>query len=73
MSQYDASAEPMWRFFSDQANLTPFEARPLQTNINSVNTVDNVWQRKSEGENAIVPKPHRVAFIHSLEKKNDPD
>ena len=49
MSQYDASAEPMWRCFSNQANLTPFDARPLQTNINSVNTVNNVWQRKSEG------------------------
>jgi YVTN family beta-propeller protein len=49
MSQYDASAEPMWRCFSNQADLSPFNAKPLQTNINSVNTVKNVWQRKSEG------------------------
>jgi len=49
MSQYDAAAEPMWRCFSNQADLTPFDAKPLQTNINAVNTVDNAWQRKSEG------------------------
>jgi len=48
MSQYDASAEPMWRCFSNQADMTGFDSKPLQTNINDVNTVDNVWQRKSE-------------------------
>ncbi len=48
MSQYDASSMPMWRCFSDTANLTPFEAKPLQTDINVRNTVVNAWQRKSE-------------------------
>jgi hypothetical protein len=48
MSQYDAAAEPMWRRFSDQAHLTPFEARPPQTDISAVNMVENAWQRKSE-------------------------
>jgi DNA-binding beta-propeller fold protein YncE len=48
MSQYDASAEPMWRCFSKQADLTGFDAKPLQTSINTVNTVENVWQQKSE-------------------------
>jgi YVTN family beta-propeller protein len=48
MSQYDAAAEPMWRCFSNQADMTPFDAKPLQTSINSVNTVQSVWQRKSE-------------------------
>ena len=48
MSQYDAAAEPMWRCFSNQADLTPFDAKPLQTDINAVNTVENAWQRKSE-------------------------
>jgi len=48
MSQYDASAEPLWRSFSDRPDLTPFDAKPLQTDINSVNTVENAWQRKSE-------------------------
>src|SRR5664279_2674866 len=49
MSQYDAAAEPMWRCFSKQPDLTSFETKPLQTNINAVNTVESVWQRKSEG------------------------
>jgi len=49
MSQYDAAATPMWRCFSNQADLTPFSSKPLQTDIASVNTVENVWQRKSEG------------------------
>ncbi len=48
MSQYDASAEPMWRCFSNQADLSTFDTKPLQTDINEVNTVDNVWQQKSE-------------------------
>jgi YVTN family beta-propeller protein len=48
MSQYDAAAEPMWRCFSKQPDLTSFETKPLQTNINAVNTVESVWQQKSE-------------------------
>jgi YVTN family beta-propeller protein len=48
MSQYDAAAEPMWRCFTNQPDLSPFDVRPLQTNINAVNTVENAWQRKSE-------------------------
>jgi YVTN family beta-propeller protein len=48
MSQYDASAEPMWRCFSNQPDLTSFDAKPLQTDINAVNTIQNAWQRKSE-------------------------
>lgn len=48
MSQYDAAAMPLWRCFSDRADLTPFDAKPLQTDINTRNTVENVWQRKSE-------------------------
>lgn len=49
MSQYDAAAMPMWRCFAKQPDLTPFNRRPLQTDISSVNTVENAWQRKSEG------------------------
>ena len=48
MSQYDAAATPMWRCFSNTPNLTPFNAKPLQTDINTRNTVENAWQRKSE-------------------------
>ncbi len=48
MSQYDAAAEPMWRCFSNKPDNTVFNAKPLQTNINAVNTIENAWQRKSE-------------------------
>ena len=48
MSQYDAAATPMWRCFSDKPNLTGFNAKPLQYDINERNTATNVWQRKSE-------------------------
>jgi len=49
MSQYDAAAEPIWRCFSKQADLTPFDTKPLQTDINARNTQRSVWQQKSEG------------------------
>ena len=48
MSQYDASAEPMYRCFNNTPDLTPFNARPLQTDINAKNNIENAWQRKSE-------------------------
>jgi DNA-binding beta-propeller fold protein YncE len=49
MSQYDAAAEPMWRCFLNQADTTPYQKKPLQTDINAINSVENAWQRKSEG------------------------
>ena len=48
MSQYDAAATTMWRCFQPTADLSPFNAKPLQWNINEKNTVQNAWQRKSE-------------------------
>jgi DNA-binding beta-propeller fold protein YncE len=48
MSQYDAAAEPMWRCFSTEADMTPFMAKPPQTDIRAINTVENAWQKKSE-------------------------
>ena len=48
MSQYDAAATPMWRCFSSIPNLSPFNKKPLQTDINAKNEVNSVWQRKSE-------------------------
>ena len=48
MSQYDAAAEPMWRCFTSTPDLTPYNAKPLQVDINKRNTVENAWQRKSE-------------------------
>ena len=48
MSQYDAAATPMWRCFQPTVDLSPFNAKPLQWDINEKNTVQNAWQRKSE-------------------------
>jgi hypothetical protein len=33
MSQYDASATPMWRCFQSAPDMTPFNAKPLQWDI----------------------------------------
>jgi YVTN family beta-propeller protein len=48
MSQYDAAAEPLWRCFSKSPDPAGFDSRPLTTDINARNTIDNAWQRKSE-------------------------
>jgi len=48
MSQYDAAATPMWRCFSNSADGTVFNAKPLQTDITEKNGVSSAWQRKSE-------------------------
>lgn len=48
MSQYDAAATPMWRSFQATPNLTAFNVKPLQWDINEKNKTENAWQRKSE-------------------------
>lgn len=48
MSQYDAAATPMWRSFSNTPNLTPFQARPINIDLNSMNVATNEWQKRSE-------------------------
>lgn len=48
MSQYDAAATPMWRCFQSSPDLTGFDAKPLQWDINEKNTAKNAWQKKSE-------------------------
>ncbi len=48
MSQYDASATPMWRCFSSSPTLTPFLLRPAQIDLNEINIASNEWSRKSE-------------------------
>ncbi|MEZ4899577.1 MAG: bifunctional YncE family protein/alkaline phosphatase family protein [Saprospiraceae bacterium] len=48
MSQYDAAAEPMWRCFTQQADLTPFTSVPNQVNLNDVNVKMSWAARQSE-------------------------
>ncbi|HYW96088.1 MAG TPA: alkaline phosphatase family protein, partial [Bacteroidales bacterium] len=48
MSQYDASATPLWRCFNKEATHPPFEARPARIDLNAINKDRNEWQELSE-------------------------
>lgn len=48
MTQYDASATPMWRCFDSVAKPFSFKAILPEVDMNQKNTVLNEWQRKSE-------------------------
>ena len=48
MSQYDAGATSLWRCFDKTANAKGFTMKPLQADINEINTVHSAMQRKSE-------------------------
>jgi YVTN family beta-propeller protein len=77
MSQYDAAAVPMWRCFSKRADLTPFTARPLQTDITAINTIENAWQRKSEkfdfrGEDRIPDRLFTEVIWKAVKGENAP-
>lgn len=48
MSQYDAAAEPMWRCFSKEADLTPFQSVPALVDLNEKNTKNTASARLSE-------------------------
>lgn len=48
MSQYDAGATPMWRCFTAEKNLAPFQLRPNQVSLDARNTAVNDLSRRSE-------------------------
>ena len=48
MSQYDASATPLWRCFTNEPSHPPFTFRPAGVDLNEVNTGRNKWQELSE-------------------------
>jgi YVTN family beta-propeller protein len=48
MSQYDASAVPVWRSLNNTSDHPPFIAKPSQVDINLKNLAENKWQKKSE-------------------------
>jgi YVTN family beta-propeller protein len=48
MSQYDASATPMWRCFSKTPDTRPFQSRPANVDLDEKNRIDNAWSRKSQ-------------------------
>lgn len=47
MSQYDAAAEPMWRCFTDKADLTPFISLSANIDLTEKNTAVNELSKKS--------------------------
>lgn len=48
MSQYDASAMPMWRCFDNVANSEGFTFIPNRVSLDEKNTAVNEWSRRSE-------------------------
>lgn len=48
MSQFDAAAEPMWRCFSKEPDLTPFHSVPALVDLNEKNTRPTASARLSE-------------------------
>ena len=48
MSQYDASATPMWRCFNNASGHRPFISKPCLVNLNDKNTIVNKWSELSE-------------------------
>jgi len=48
MSQYDASAIPVWRSLNNTPGHAPFKARPSNIDLNQKNLAESIWQRKSE-------------------------
>jgi len=51
MSQYDASATPMWRCFNKKAEHKPFVSRACNVDLNEKNTRLSHWSKLSEGFN----------------------
>jgi len=49
MSQYDAAATPMWRCFSNEADLSPFHALPANIDLGETNVAWNEMAKKSAG------------------------
>ena len=48
MSQYDASATPMWRCFEKTADHLPYNYRKCNIDLNLKNSTENKWQVLSE-------------------------
>ncbi len=48
MSQYDASATPVWRCLDNTPDHPAFKARPSNIDLNLKNNVISEWQQKSE-------------------------
>ena len=47
LTQYDAAATPMWRCFSNKADLSVFNAKPNGTDLNEKNEIKNKFSSLS--------------------------
>jgi YVTN family beta-propeller protein len=77
MTQYDAAAEPMWRCFTANANLTAFASVPSNINLDEKNVAINEWQRRSEKfdfskEDAIPDMEFNVVLWHGIKGDDVP-
>ncbi|MBI1341310.1 MAG: beta-propeller fold lactonase family protein [Terrimonas sp.] len=77
MTQYDAAAEPMWRCFSAQADLTGFTSVPAAIDITEKNIALNEWQRRSElfdlsKEDAIPDMEFNLVLWHGIKGDHIP-
>ena len=48
MSQYDASATPIWRCFDNTPDHPVFNVKPCRYNLDEKNLTESIWQKKSE-------------------------
>jgi len=48
LTQYDASATPMWRCFDKESKAFPFKALIPSVNLNEINSATTEWQKRSE-------------------------
>lgn len=48
MSQYDASATPLWKCFNSTPDHPEFNVKPCQYNLDEKNLTESIWQKKSE-------------------------
>jgi YVTN family beta-propeller protein len=48
MTQYDASAVPLWRCMNNQPDHPAYSVRPCRVDLNAKNIAENIWQKKSE-------------------------
>jgi YVTN family beta-propeller protein len=77
MSQYDASAEPMWRCFGAGETHVPFVSLPSNVDLNEKNMAINEWQRRSElfnfaKEDAIPDMEFNIVLWHGLKGDHTP-
>ena len=77
MSQYDAAAQPMWRSFTNTANLKPFSVRAVNVDLKEKNTAMNEWQLRSEKfnltkEDAVPDLEFNIVLWHGIKGDNIP-